>query len=268
MPKVYYDIEKLNNLKPKDSRLLVISFIKTKHGRRCVCKCSCGKEVITQPYRVVSGHSKSCGCFNADITRKRSTKYFPVIRTIYRTYQTMIERCYNKSSNQYKYYGAIGVVVCDEWRNDYQKFLDWSLANGWREDLELDKDIKGDKNIYSPETCLWVTHKENCQSRRSSKIHYFKGKKMTVSEVSTLVGIPANVLSMRMSSRGRTMQQAVEMGPKSGTSGDTKYFIYKGEKLSLMAVASLEKVRYGSLRRYVNDLNIELETAIKKLKTK
>lgn len=118
----YNSIEELNKLKPAESRLTAVKFVKTKKGKRVQCKCSCGNVCNVAPYRLVSGHTMSCSCYNKDITRKRSQKYFPVIRPIYRSYQAMRRRCYDSNVREYKYYGGKGVRMCDEWKNDYQAF--------------------------------------------------------------------------------------------------------------------------------------------------
>lgn len=83
---------------------------------------------------------------------------------IYRAWCHMIERCYKKNTKYYEYYGGIGVTVCDEWRDDYLSFKQWSIDNGWKQGLEIDKDfLSGENKTYSPSTCRWVTHIENCQ---------------------------------------------------------------------------------------------------------
>lgn len=114
--------------------------------------------------------------------------------------------------------------------------------------------------------CTWVTPEVN--KEYMNRKYLYAEKNQRLNEIAFLVNIPANVLSMRMSSRGgKTLSQAIAMGPKAGKSGDTKYFIHNGIEMSLMAVAKVENIRYGNLRRYVNDLNIPIEEAIKKLKT-
>jgi hypothetical protein len=57
--------------------------------------------------------------------------------------------------------------MCDEWKNNFQAFYDWAMLNEYQDNLELDR-IDNDKN-YSPDNCRWVTHKENCNNRRTSK---------------------------------------------------------------------------------------------------
>ncbi|UGO50751.1 HNH endonuclease [Bacillus phage vB_BanS_Sophrita] len=76
----------------------------------------------------------------------------------YKTWHTMIRRCYDKKlqERQPRY---IGCTVCEEWLS-FQNFGDWYDENFYTIDdftMSLDKDIlvKGNK-VYSPETCIFV----------------------------------------------------------------------------------------------------------------
>lgn len=53
-----------------------------------------------------------------------------------------------------------GIIVCDEWKNDFLLFYNWSITNGFNIDLELDR-IDNNGN-YCPTNCRWITHQENC----------------------------------------------------------------------------------------------------------
>lgn len=81
--------------------------------------------------------------------------------------QSMIDRCEDASIASYKWYGAKGIRVCDQWRKFPIKFIDWALANGWKpckkmprnEILTIDR-IDSSKD-YCPENCQWITLSEN-----------------------------------------------------------------------------------------------------------
>ncbi|NLB54544.1 MAG: hypothetical protein GX811_02035 [Lentisphaerae bacterium] len=54
----------------------------------------------------------------------------------------IIRRCYNKESKSYRFYGAKGIGVCDEWLNDPEKFSQWYEENTHGkepEDISVDR---------------------------------------------------------------------------------------------------------------------------------
>ncbi len=83
-----------------------------------------------------------------------------------RIYNNMVQRCTNPKSSSYVRYGAKGVSVCEEWKNNPESFYTWSKNNGYSSSKEIDKDILcKSKNIspkiYSPDTCMWVSRELN-----------------------------------------------------------------------------------------------------------
>ena len=79
-------------------------------------------------------------------------------------YQGMKQRCYNTNRPNYKYYGGRGIVICDEWLNSFQAFFDWAMANGYQENLTIDR-VNTDGN-YEPQNCRWVSFKEQATNKR------------------------------------------------------------------------------------------------------
>src|SRR5260221_10841859 len=73
----------------------------------------------------------------------------------------MKDRCYNKYSKNYHTYGGKGVSIFGEWF-DFINFKKWSLENGYKEGLSLDR-INVDGN-YCPENCRWVTRSQNSKN--------------------------------------------------------------------------------------------------------
>ena len=102
----------------------------------------------------------SCGC------KKGNNKHGLCNHPLYTVWLRMKQRCYDKSDPLYRFYGERGVTVCEEWRQNFTAFYDWAMANGWKYGLQIDKDILCDRlgispKIYSPETCHFISKKEN-----------------------------------------------------------------------------------------------------------
>lgn len=73
------------------------------------------------------------------------------------------DRCINKKSKIYKYYGAKGITICNEWLNDSDNFKEWAINNGYDDSLEIDRiDTSGN---YEPNNCRWVNKNINCANR-------------------------------------------------------------------------------------------------------
>ena len=93
--------------------------------------------------------------FNADNTR----------HPLCYTFTAMKQRCYNKSYTKYKDYGGRGITICDEWLENSIVFIEWSLENGWKKGLQIDR-IDNDKG-YFPENVRFVTQRENLLNKRT-----------------------------------------------------------------------------------------------------
>lgn len=108
----------------------------------------------------------SCGCIELARKTKHGYRKSNDTHPLYSIYQGMMDRCYNTNCPNYKWYGGVGVTVCDEWKNKPQAFIEWGLNNNWKPLLHIDKDILCDEltihpHIYSPKTCQFISAKEN-----------------------------------------------------------------------------------------------------------
>jgi hypothetical protein len=86
---------------------------------------------------------------------------------LYHRWSGIKSRCYNPKATGFEYYGGKGVVMADEWVNDFQSFARWSMENGATSDLQIDR-IDGYGN-YSPANCRWVSRRVNLCNRPPKK---------------------------------------------------------------------------------------------------
>lgn len=77
----------------------------------------------------------------------------------YKKWFDMIYRCYSDSKIKRRPTYA-ECEVCEDWQN-FQVFADWFYDN-FIDGFDFDKDILNPGNkIYSPESCIFVSHEEN-----------------------------------------------------------------------------------------------------------
>lgn len=74
---------------------------------------------------------------------------------IYRIWHDMKNRCYYKKHKAYKDYGAKGITICDEWKDNFINFKNWAFENGYNDDLTIDR--IDSKKSYCPENCRWIS---------------------------------------------------------------------------------------------------------------
>jgi hypothetical protein len=115
---------------------------------------------------------------------------------LYKAWHNMRSRCKNPNASKYYLYGGKGIFVCDEWDNDFLNFYNWSMENGWREGLTLDR-IDGNKN-YCPDNCRWATYKQQNNNTTQNRWITFNGKRHNVTQWAKIVGLSEKCLSERI----------------------------------------------------------------------
>ena len=152
----------------KFGRLTVIKKVENdkRQRTRWLCKCDCGNEIIVDRTNLSINKTKtvSCGCWKKELITKHS-KYKT---SIYNAYISMKQRCYNTKNPAYKYYGKRGISICNEWLDNFENFNRWSIENGYRKGLSIDRiDVNGN---YEPKNCRWVNSQVQMNNTRNN--HY------------------------------------------------------------------------------------------------
>lgn len=125
---------------------------------------------------------------------------------LYNVWLTMKQRCYNPSDRHYKWYGAKGVKVCDQWLNDPAAFVKWCKNHGYEDGLTIDRiDTNGD---YTPDNCRFITMAAQQRNRSSNKLITFNNETHSVQEWAEKLGIVPSTLRARFN-KGWPIERAL-----------------------------------------------------------
>lgn len=168
------------------------------------CQCDCGNKTIVEQGQLLSGHTKSCGCFQKEQTSKVHRIHGETGSRLYNKWRRLISRCYDTTNKRYQQYGGRGITVCDEWlgATGYINFRDWCYLNGYSDkrvkysDM-LSIDRKDNDGPYAPWNCRftnWVTQQNN----RSNNKYIFDGEEtLTQNQCDAKYGYPAGFTSRK-----------------------------------------------------------------------
>lgn len=149
--------------------------VKKQHPRY-LCICDCGNLYIGDIYDIKNGHTTSCGCARKGINKTHGFRY----TRQYEVWCGIKKRCYNSKSKSYKNYGGRGITMCDEWKNDFKAFYDWSIENGYKDNLSIDRiDVNGN---YEPSNCRWVDRLTQANNKRDTRWVTFNSKTQSLSD--------------------------------------------------------------------------------------
>lgn len=182
------------NVGDKYNRLTVLALNQTVNNRPAVLvRCDCGKEFFVRISKLLSGHTKSCGCWRADIRKDLSTTHGLRYSPLYYIWMSMRQRCNNPNNSSYKNYGARGIKVCPEW-NEFMVFYFWAMSNGYEKGLSIER-INNDGD-YSSANCCFASRKSQASNRRDRVSKHANGVRVNLGRLARQHGLlPATLYS-------------------------------------------------------------------------
>lgn len=165
------------------------------NDRVVTCRCDCGNEVDALLGNLTRGNTTSCGCWAREKTAERVTIHGETGSRLYWVWNTMKERVSNPNATSYERYGGRGITICPEWRDSFEAFMTWAMANGYRPGLQIDR-VDND-GPYCPSNCKFSTRKAQARNTRRNVIITCNGRPVTLIEASELTGIPYGTLIRR-----------------------------------------------------------------------
>lgn len=172
-------------------------------------QCDCGNVCILNKKSVVRGQTQSCGCLQKEVTKERMTTHGKTKTKLFGIWQGIRMRCLVPKTKFYPSYGGRGITICDEWKDNFQTFYDWSIKNGYEENQKLSIDRIDNNKGYSPENCRWVTQLIQSRNTRQNVNITYNGKTQCISAWAEELGIREGLLRDRVQKQKMSMEEAI-----------------------------------------------------------
>jgi hypothetical protein len=153
------------------------------------CECDCGGNTVVRSDNLTGGDTKSCGCINANAYHHRRG------HRLYGIWSGIKHRCSNPNNQSYFKYGGRGIIICEEWQNDFMNFYNWAMGNGYSDDLSIDRiDVNGN---YEPSNCRWATAKVQANNRTNTRYIEIGNEIKPISEWSEISRVDTDTILIR-----------------------------------------------------------------------
>ncbi len=169
--------------------------------------CDCGTKRTVSANHLKSGHTTSCGCAHRKWTSIANSRHGGSKTVEYRIWAGILNRCLNKSTPEYKYYGGRGISFHPSWMQ-FENFLaDMGNRPSRKHTIER---VNNDGN-YDICNCKWATRLEQARNTRRNLKVTISGVTKCLSEwiEHPLVLVPYNTAYMRLVKYGWTPTMAL-----------------------------------------------------------
>lgn len=167
--------------------------IKKRYESVQLCVCDCGRETLVIERNLLSGNTKSCGCWQRKKIADLATKHGMIRSQAYKTWLAMRSRVNNPKNHKYPRYGGRGIGICAHWDDFRNFYADMGERPTGMSIERIDND--GD---YCPENCRWATSKEQANNTRRNRSLTHQGEIRTLTQWAEKLGINARTVSTRL----------------------------------------------------------------------
>lgn len=178
------------------NRLTVIGYAgKPSSNTLWYCRCICGGVARTSGYELRKGLTKSCGCWDSEVTARRNFRHGGCGTPEYRTWLNMRNRCFNPRSQDYINYGNRGITVCNRW-DAFENFRE-DMGSKPSSEHSLER-LDNDGN-YEPDNCAWALQITQTNNKRNNHRLIYLGQTHTIAEWGRLLNnIPESTIRKRL----------------------------------------------------------------------
>lgn len=181
-------------------------------GRRYsyLLECQCGHEYVLSR-NAIGKAQEPCPICRAAAGKPKATKH-----PLYKTWQSMISRCYQPKCSSYPTYGGKGITVCDEWLGTKRKlsggdgFARFVADVGDRPSSEHTLDRIDNARGYFPDNVRWATSAEQAINRNTTKLVTIGADTMSFSAWLRYLDISSSVAFRTMKRTNTDHQQFIQ----------------------------------------------------------
>lgn len=164
------------------------------------CECDRGVQKIVARRKLLSGHTKSCGCLRKPHGMFGTPEY--------KAWVSLIQRCTNPKARGWERYGGRGISVCREWAESFQPFFQ-HVGSRPTARHSLDRFPDPDGN-YEPGNVRWATAKEQQRNTSANRRVCVGELDLTVAEWAERTGLQESTIRERLK-RGWDVSLAVRL---------------------------------------------------------
>lgn len=180
-------------------KLIAVELVKKESKTYWKCLCDCGKETGVFGGHLGNGHTQSCGCLQAQVTKIRSTKhgFKPRGKSIpeYKAWANIKERCNNQKNKKYYDYGGRGITVCDRWMESFDNFFE---DMGFRPIDKSSIDRIDNNGNYEPGNCRWSEPLQQANNKRNNRMLLVDGETKSIVDFAKEYGLKTATLKTRI----------------------------------------------------------------------
>ncbi len=155
-------------------------------------KCCCGNEMEMLYSPISNDYPKTCGCGKLVFKDKEKTA------KMRSSYASMKARCYNSKNDNYKWYGGIGITVCDRWMAGFEYFYE-DMEATWFLGAQIDR-YPNTKGKYEKSNCRWATPTQQqrnklCVKVTETDVLFIRESKLLQRELAEMFGVKNGTIS-------------------------------------------------------------------------
>jgi len=189
---------------------------------KATCRCECGGTRTTDFKNLKRNPKINCGCTGRKTSTRSKEKHGMRWTPEYNCWLQIMSRCHNEKSDAYPLYGAVGIHVCERWRNSFADFYaDMGDRPTPQHSIDRFPDLNGN---YSPGNCVWSSKRDQRLHQKRTIFYEFRGESRPMVEWWEMLNLEKTALYQRIVKRSWSVEESIST-PKQWKRGVYNYSI-------------------------------------------